>query len=647
MRAWNDEQLKLTCAVNVPPTLVTDLSFPDRVAALLGRYSLDGSQLVLEITETATMQNPTMTMDILTRLRVKRIGLSLDDFGTGYSSLTQLYQMPFNEMKIDKSLVINVPHSREANTMVGSLIELGHNLGLKICAEGVENRAALDMLAILRCDRCQGFFISRAVPAHDISSLVSHWNRESPAAVVHVAADARPSERNIEVNENRLLVVDDDWRWARSSARSARTWASRPSVLLDPAQFAQTVLDFSPTVLLLDLQMPGRDGIELLRELSTLDRRPKVLIASGLDSRVLTTASELGISMGVDVAGAFCKPIALDELEVLLVRLKSQKKVMSAAGLRQAIDNGNLVVHYLPKATFKGPGRWIIEGAEALVRWEHPEYGLLYPRDFIGIAEQSGLITEVTDFVFRASMEQARVWFANGLYMELGVNLSAQFLGDLGFPDRLLTLIRENNLDPSMITIELMETASMQDPAVALDILARLRVKNINLCLRRLRHGPIVTHAPVQDAVQRSEARQPIHERHAPARGRARARRGPDLPHAQAQDAGLRRGRRGRRHSAAARADALRQGAGSLDRRRVPSQGPREGRRELERPVPGQEPPENDGLSTDSPATPVCGAATPASETLRTDPSERANFRFSPPARGATMSFTAHSEDRA
>jgi EAL domain-containing protein (putative c-di-GMP-specific phosphodiesterase class I)/CheY-like chemotaxis protein len=182
VRAWNDEHLKLTCAVNLPPTLVTDLSFPDRVAALLGRYSLDGSQLVLEITETATMQNPTMTMDILTRLRVKRIGLSLDDFGTGYSSLTQLYQMQFNEMKIDKSLVINVPHSREANTMVGSLIELGHNLGLKICAEGVENRAALDMLAILRCDRCQGFFISRAVPAHDISSLVNHWNRESPAA---------------------------------------------------------------------------------------------------------------------------------------------------------------------------------------------------------------------------------------------------------------------------------------------------------------------------------------------------------------------------------------------------------------------------------------------------------------------------------
>jgi len=285
------------------------------------------------------------------------------------------------------------------------------------------------------------------------------------------------------VNENRLLVVDDDSEVGAFFGQVGEDLGFETKVMLDPSQFAQTVLDFSPTVILLDLQMPGRDGIELLRELSTLGRRPKVLIASGLDSRVLTTASELGISMGVDVAGAFCKPIALDELEVLLIRLKSQKKVLTPAGLRQAIDENQLVVHYLPKATFKGPGRWIIEGAEALVRWEHPEYGLLYPRDFIGIAEESGLITEVTDFVFRASMEQARVWFANGLYMELGVNLSAQFLGDLGFPDRLLTLIRENNLDPSMITIELMETASMQDPAVALDILARLRVKNINLCL--------------------------------------------------------------------------------------------------------------------------------------------------------------------
>jgi EAL domain-containing protein (putative c-di-GMP-specific phosphodiesterase class I) len=279
------------------------------------------------------------------------------------------------------------------------------------------------------------------------------------------------------------MVMDDDPDVGAFFGQVGEDLGFEVRVIADPEKFAQNVLEFSPTVVLLDLQMPGRDGIELLRELASLDRNPKVLIASGLDSRVLTTAQELGMSMGVDVAGAFCKPIALDELEVLLVRLKSQTKIITVNHLRQAIEQGQLVVHYLPKATLKSPGRWIVEGAEALVRWEHPEYGLLYPKDFIGLAEESGLIVEVTDFVFRAAMEQARVWFAKGVYMELGVNLSAQFLGDLGFPDRLLTLIRENNLDPSMLTLELTETAAMNDPAVALDILARLRVKNINVFL--------------------------------------------------------------------------------------------------------------------------------------------------------------------
>ena len=287
------------------------------------------------------------------------------------------------------------------------------------------------------------------------------------------------------MNENRLMVMDDDQDVGAFFGQVGEDLGFDVRVINDPERFGETFAEFNPTVLLLDLQMPGRDGIEILRELSLIKRNPdpKVLIASGLDSRVLTSATELGSSMGLAIAGSFCKPIALDELEVLLTRLKSHVKHITANQLRDAVHQDQLVVHYLPKATFKGPGRWIIEGAEALVRWQHPEYGLLYPKDFIGLAEQSGLIVDVTDFVFRASMEQARVWFAHGLYMELGVNLSAQFLSDLKFPDRLLALIRENNLDPSMVTLELTETAAMQDPAVALDILARLRVKNVNICL--------------------------------------------------------------------------------------------------------------------------------------------------------------------
>ena len=285
------------------------------------------------------------------------------------------------------------------------------------------------------------------------------------------------------MSENRLLVMDDDPEIGAFFGQVATKVGYDVRVLADPEQFSRMVLELSPAVILLDLQMPGRDGIELLRELSTLEAHPKIVIASGLDTRVLTTASELGMSMGLDMAGSFCKPIAPEELEALLIELKSAGKVITGDEVREGLLAEQFVVHYLPKATFKSSGRWIIEGAEALVRWEHPEHGLLYPKDFIALAEDSGAIMELTDFVFRASMEQARVWLANGLYMEIGINLSAQFLGDLGFPDRLLTLIRENNLDPSMITLELTETAAMHEPAVTLDILTRLRVKNINLCL--------------------------------------------------------------------------------------------------------------------------------------------------------------------
>ncbi|HSC15129.1 MAG TPA: EAL domain-containing protein [Gammaproteobacteria bacterium] len=179
VRTWQQQGLRLTCAVNLPPGLFTDLGFPDRVAALLADSGVDGSQLVLEITETATIQNPTATMAILTRLRVKGVGLALDDFGTGFSSMTQLFEMPFSELKIDKSLVMNMPQSPEATTMIASLIELGHNLGLKICAEGVESRAALDALTTMGCDRCQGYFISGAIPASEIAAFAARWNKEN------------------------------------------------------------------------------------------------------------------------------------------------------------------------------------------------------------------------------------------------------------------------------------------------------------------------------------------------------------------------------------------------------------------------------------------------------------------------------------
>jgi len=176
LERWNAAGLPLRCAVNLPPSLVVDALLPERLAKLLDAHGLDATQLELEVTETATMREPTAALDVLTRARALGIGVSLDDFGIGYSSLTRLHELPFDEMKIDKSLIASLPHSPSAATMVGSLIELGHNLGLEVCAEGVESRAALDLLEALGCDRCQGYFLSRALPAADIPELVASLN---------------------------------------------------------------------------------------------------------------------------------------------------------------------------------------------------------------------------------------------------------------------------------------------------------------------------------------------------------------------------------------------------------------------------------------------------------------------------------------
>lgn len=283
--------------------------------------------------------------------------------------------------------------------------------------------------------------------------------------------------------ENRLLVMDDDPEVADFFGQAGAQLGFDVAVLSDPAAFFDKLESFAPHVILLDLQMPDRDGIELMRDLAEAGCTAKIVIASGLESRVVTSAEEHGRSLGLTIAGTLCKPITQRELENVLSKHKQFDKVVTAEHLARAIENAQLVVHYLPKATRKGPGRWIIEGAEALVRWEHEEYGLLYPNDFIELAEDTGLITGLTDYVFRAAMEQQRVWFANGLYMELGVNVSAQFLTDLEFPDRLLTLIKENNLDPSMLTLELNETSATVDPDIMLAIMARLRVQNVKLCL--------------------------------------------------------------------------------------------------------------------------------------------------------------------
>ena len=185
-KEWQKLGLSLTVSVNVPAQMLNDLDFPNRVANTLEELDFPPGKLILEVTETGAMVDSAATIESLTRLRVKGIGLSIDDFGTGYSSLVELYRMPFNELKIDKSFVMECDHSVEARTIVEAIVGLGHKLGMSVCAEGVETEAVLRFLQELGCERAQGFLYSRPLPAARVAAFAARARVESsPHARLH------------------------------------------------------------------------------------------------------------------------------------------------------------------------------------------------------------------------------------------------------------------------------------------------------------------------------------------------------------------------------------------------------------------------------------------------------------------------------
>lgn len=282
---------------------------------------------------------------------------------------------------------------------------------------------------------------------------------------------------------NRLLVVDDDPDICEFMSEVAEGLGFAVEAAGDPTSFQSKIQSFSPTVIVMDLQMPEADGIELLRKLGQMRSQAHVIVASGMDTRVLSTAEQLGATQGLQMLGSLQKPIMLPDLEAMLDKARRVERRITESALAEAISAGQIDVYYQPKATRKSEGVWVIEGAEALARWKHPEYGMVLPGEFIPLAEKTGLIAPLTDFVFQAAMEQSKIWSENGLPLTLAINLSAQLLTDLLFPDRLALLLEEYEVEPSWLMLELTESGAMSDPALTMDILTRLRVKDIGLSI--------------------------------------------------------------------------------------------------------------------------------------------------------------------
>ena len=174
---WHNSGLKLTVAINLSPTTLLDTDLPDIITGILAVHSLPPQYITLEITEGSIIKDPDRAMEILIRLTDMGMKISIDDFGTGYSSLAYLKKMPASEIKIDKSFVMDMLDNENDAVIVRSIIDLGHNLGMKVVAEGVEDEETNVQLKSLGCDVLQGYYFSKPLSCDDLTQWIEARNK--------------------------------------------------------------------------------------------------------------------------------------------------------------------------------------------------------------------------------------------------------------------------------------------------------------------------------------------------------------------------------------------------------------------------------------------------------------------------------------
>jgi diguanylate cyclase (GGDEF)-like protein len=173
-RRWLDQGHRIPIAVNVSTRSLLDATFPDQVADALRAAGVPGELLCIEITENTVMADPERAIDVLRRIRTMGVTTAIDDFGTGYSSMAYLKILPVDEIKVDRSFVRDMATDHSNRVLVESTVDLGHNLGLVVVAEGVEDDSTVTALQDLGCDIAQGYHYAKPLTAADFTAYLAH-----------------------------------------------------------------------------------------------------------------------------------------------------------------------------------------------------------------------------------------------------------------------------------------------------------------------------------------------------------------------------------------------------------------------------------------------------------------------------------------
>lgn len=290
----------------------------------------------------------------------------------------------------------------------------------------------------------------------------------------------------------RVLVVDDKafvrtmtGRVLQSAGIEHIAYASDGKEAISAIQQAEPRIG----LVLCDLMMPDMDGVEVVRHVAELPNKPVFVFISGANVALLGTAVDMARARGLHVLGAIEKPISVDAIRGVLAKLSSLNTQAKKAApqfafttqhLIEALEKDQFILHYQPKIHLRSRS---VDGFEALIRWIHPQHGLIPPSQFIALAEESDVIKPLTDRVLLLALKQVADWKRSGFLTKVSVNVSAHLLVDLSMPDRVLQEAVTHGVDAKQIVLEITETGVFRDAADTLDILARLHMKGFALSI--------------------------------------------------------------------------------------------------------------------------------------------------------------------
>lgn len=283
-----------------------------------------------------------------------------------------------------------------------------------------------------------------------------------------------------------LYVIESDPTLAELIVRTGAMRGVPTTVFASQAEL-QAISHFpESSIILLDLGFNAGNGIDVLRSLAVRRCRAGMYLMSNLDGRLLKTVRNLGLSYGLAIRGTLPRPLTLAQFDQVLAAGTERgttvgvKRPSRTEELHRGIISGELRLHYQPKVSLKSGE---IVGAEALVRWQQPNRPLTPPVEFLGIAEEGGLMPLLTSWVLEEALRQAAEWRQQGMLFPISVNVPATMMNGLLLPNVVEEILSRHDLPGSCLTLEVTEAAATADLVTAVDVLVRLRLMGISLSI--------------------------------------------------------------------------------------------------------------------------------------------------------------------